>query len=210
MFKRKTLILVSLLLVLAFLSFSVVFGPFISLLGIRQAIAEDNASKLERYIDFPRLQNNVKLRVQDQARQSLGFEFSNSDNILAQFAIQVADQMIDAAVEGVISPSGLYLMMSGADLNDLMFQAVTEAESESELEAQGRQKNSDFGGYFELLKRSEYQYLNHNTFVFSFSDIEGVSDSGNQKQTELIFYRSGICWKLGDLVFKDRGPTINR
>lgn len=175
----------------------VALGPFISLNGIKKGIEEENQLVLESYVDFPVLRKNISIRAKKQFAESMGFDSSQTGNILANFAMQFAEQMIDVGVDAAISPEGLSLMMAGNDLNDVMLY--------SKLDKPVERKEKPFP---EVIKESEFSYINHSEFEFSFKNQnrKGSLDSSPQKTT-LVFYRNGFHWKLADVIFEKQGDT---
>jgi len=169
----------------------VALGPFISLYGIKKGIDEENPQALESYIDFPELKENVKTRAQQDLMESMGFDSSQTNNLLARFAMQFADQMIDIAIESVISPQGISLMMAGNDLNDVIVQSRLEKPEEKNL------KN-----FQEVLQDSEFSYVSHQEFTFSFENQDvKLNPEAEPGKTTLVFRRSGFQWKLSDVIF---------
>lgn len=169
----------------------VALGPFISLYGIKKGIDEENPQALESYIDFPELKINVKTRARQDLMESMGFDSSQTNNLLARFAMQFADQMIDIAIESVISPQGISLMMAGNDLNDVIVQSRLEKPEEKNL------KN-----FQEVLQDSEFSYVSHQEFTFSFENQDvKLNPEAEPGKTTLVFRRSGFQWKLSDVIF---------
>ncbi len=172
----------------------VAIGPFISLHGVKKGIDEENTLILEHYIDFPELRKNVRIRARQQLMESMGFDLSQSDNVLARFAMEFADQMIDIGVDAAISPQGLALMMAGNDLNDVMLKSkLNQLEEPDEIETKT---------FIDVLKNSEFSYLNHHEFSFTFKNENMKYESeGEKEKTTIIFHRIGLKWKLSDVIF---------
>lgn len=196
---KKTASFIVVLLLLASMAY-VVLGPFIALYGIKQGIDENNQAKLEQYIDFPELRKNIKNKVREQIMDSLGFDTDDTGNMLAQFAINFTDKLIDLGVDGAISPSGLSLIMSGNDLNDVMLGA----KNKNVEERRGGKKS-----FTELIKNSDFNYVNSHEFICILKDVE-ESENDKASSTELVFYRKGIHWKLSDVIFEVNQDQFQR
>lgn len=187
--KIKTRIILSSLSIIFFgLVFFVIAGPFISLYGIQSSLDKKQHQTLPRYIDFPMLQENVKLKVITQTQDALGFELSAGDNMLANFAKQFAYQIIDSAVTNAISPKGIAMMLSGEDLNEIIG---------GEKSQQDQQQIKNKKTTIEIFKESKFLYSDHQTFIFYLP----VQAQENQQPGKLIFSRRGMLWKLSDIEF---------
>ena len=177
----------------------VIAGPFISMLGIQSSLDSDNEESLNCYIDFPELQKNFKASISEQAQESLGF--SNNDGMLAQFAMKFTNQIIDIAVENAISPSGLSMLLSGQDLNELMVADRKEKSQNRSIENQeqpvvGVFDKKEAPSVWVKITNSEFEYINHKEFVFYLEEIED-----KDSVTQLVFIRKGVWWKLSNVVF---------
>lgn len=195
--KKTKVIILSLLtaLVSLVLLLLVILGPFISLYGIQASLDSGQHKKLERYIDFPTLQENVKIKIIAQTQQAFGFEFSEGNNMLANFAKQFAQQIIDLAVENAISPSGIAMMLSGQDLNEIIMgtkQQNNESHTHTTQSEEPQKKT-----LVEMYKESHFTYEDHKTFIFYLPNKENI----NEHSGKLIFSRRGVVWKLSDIEF---------
>ena len=187
--KKINYFLISVALILLLTLFYVLAGPFMSLYGIKAGIEENNQEKLEQFVDFPELRKNIKTKVRKQIMDSLGFDLSDSENMLARFAVRFTDQMIDLGVDSAISPSGLSLMMTGNDLNDVMLGSKNTQDVKK-----------DKKDFLELLEENKFHFTNDHEFVFIFINRENTETSYGGK-TQLVFYRKGLSWKLSDVIF---------
>jgi hypothetical protein len=198
--KNFKIALLSLVISAILLCTFVVLGPFISMLGIQASLENDNEKALNRYIDFPVLQANFKRSMSAQAQESLGF--SSNNGILAQFAMRFTNQIIDVAVENAISPSGIVLLLSGEDLNELMVAGNKKTNQEDkQVDSVPRKAQKISGSKDEIrawqkITNSEFNYISHNEFVFY---LKGINEK--KSITQLIFLRKGIWWKLSNVNF---------
>jgi len=180
----------SLLITLIGVLFFVIAGPFISLHGIQSNLGKGKSENLEAYIDFPLLQENIKVKIRKQAQSALGLEFTESNNMLAQLAMQFANQLVDVAVENAVSPAGIAMILSGKDLNELMFN------KNNENIAGNKETQLADKSIIDLYKANRFDYVSHREFIFY---IPG--EDVNAEQGELVFTRKGIFWKLTDVTF---------
>jgi len=195
MSKKSTLIisLSSILITLIGVLLFVIAGPFISLQGIQSNLEKEKIENLEAYIDFPLLQENIKVKIRKQAQSALGLEFTESNNMLAQLAMQFANQLVDVAVENAVSPAGIAMILSGKDLNELMFNKNNEM---NENIAGNKETQLADKSIIDLYKANRFDYVSHREFIFY---IPG--EDVNAEQGELVFTRKGIFWKLTDVTF---------
>jgi len=166
----------------------VVFGPLISLFEIKRGVENKDEAVMERFIDFEKLQENVKLKMRKQASKTFGFEEVDEDSLMAHFAMNIADQIINLAVENVISPAGLALMLDGADLNELLVPEVKQKRASKPA----NKENS----FISLWRSTELNFEGMDRAVISVSQTEkaGKKDS----PVRLVFLRHGMIWKLVD------------
>lgn len=187
-------------------------GLFVSLYGIKKAIETKSPTRFERYVDFPELQNNIKQKYRKQAAKALGFENVEADNLLSRFALQLSEQFIDLSVQSLVNPTGLSLLLSGADINELVLNKAGEKVGESagvniqgndlsEHQIEPEQKNTiakSDASFLDLLEASRFSYRSHNHFIFEF-DNKKEQDAGMQ----MVFHRQGIRWKLINVIFDE-------
>lgn len=202
--KRKLLVILSsgfafflALVILAYL----VLGPFISLYRIQLALEEKNEAEMYRLIDFPVLQENIKEDIRIQTKKAFGFDDLEQDSVLASFAVTIAEQMIDVSVEQVLTPATIGMLLSGKGLNELITEGVgVQAgipSGEEEL-LESRLESSHFlDRLLEMTSdKGAYEYRSHREFVFYLG--RGKTEPAPR---ELVFIRSGLVWKLSDVIF---------
>lgn len=191
--KKSKIIIVSSIIIssVLLLLLIVLAGPFISLYGIQSNLDGKETEKLQRYIDFPVLQENLKVKIKNQTQDALGFEFSNSDNVLAKFAMQFANQIIDVAVDNAISPGGIAMMLSGNDLSEII-----SGKDESQKNKSPKQTTKSI---VEVFQESHFEYSDKNTFIFYLPNKE----KSNKQAGKLIFLRNGLRWKLSNIEFSE-------
>ena len=105
MLKKGLLILLPLLLVIGY-----VFSPYYSARQLIDAAHRDDVEKLQRYIDFPRLQGNIKARLRGGLEDSLG------DSVPPEFGDLLragSDLILGPLVERFVSPEGIADIIQG-------------------------------------------------------------------------------------------------
>lgn len=105
MMKKGLLILLPVLLVIGY-----VFSPYYSARQLIDAAQRDDVEKLERYIDFPRLQGNIKARLRGGLEESLGESVPPEFGDLLRAG---SDLILGPLVERFVSPEGIADIIQG-------------------------------------------------------------------------------------------------
>lgn len=100
----------SLLLLLAILAAAYVGYPYLTLYWLDQALLTDDKAALERLVDFPRVQADLKSEVKGQVIGKAD-EIAEKRPILGTFGQALtqlfAPGLVDSAVEGMITPEAI-------------------------------------------------------------------------------------------------------
>ena len=80
-------------------------GPYYTLHRLHVAIEARDAASLENQVDFPLLRENIKLQFHARAAQAAPPRWRESP--LAGLAMGLTVQMVDGAVDALVTPSGL-------------------------------------------------------------------------------------------------------
>ncbi|MCD0280357.1 DUF2939 domain-containing protein [Xanthomonas melonis] len=89
----------------------VIAGPYLAIRGISQAIAERDAARLERYVDFPSLRVNLKAQLDDYLVRQAGSGLQSS--LFGGFALQLASGIGGAGVDTLVTPLGIGAVLQG-------------------------------------------------------------------------------------------------
>lgn len=89
----------------------VVAGPYFTIHGISQAVANRDTTQLQRYVDFPRLRVNLKAQLDDDLVRQAGS--SVQSNLLGRFALQLASGISGAGVDTLVTPLGIGALLQG-------------------------------------------------------------------------------------------------
>ncbi|HBK47116.1 MAG TPA: hypothetical protein DDZ67_11930 [Xanthomonadaceae bacterium] len=92
----------------------VVAGPYLAIRGIGQAVEQQDAGKLERYVDFPSLRVNLKAQLDDYLVRQAGSGMQS--NLLGAFALQMAGNLTGAGVDTLVTPIGIGAILQGRSL----------------------------------------------------------------------------------------------
>jgi len=86
-------------------------GPYLTLYQIRVAIKEQDAERLAEQVDFPALRANLKDQIKQRMTQATPPRWR--DNPLSALADGLGSQLVDHAVDALITPPGLASLMAG-------------------------------------------------------------------------------------------------
>lgn len=111
--KRWVAVGLSALLLLAGIGLA---GPYWTLHQLRVAIETRDTARLERQVDFPRLRESVKLQLNARAAQSAPPRWRDSP--LAGLAMGLATQVVNGAVDALVTPAGLLSLLEQQTVPD--------------------------------------------------------------------------------------------
>ncbi len=153
-------------------------GPYLAIRGISQAIEQQDAAKLERYVDFPRLRVNLKAQLDDSMVRHAGSGMQS--NPLGAFALQLASRMTGAGVDTLVTPLGIGALLQGHSLWN-------------------RASGDTIGGDSYArptparpLQHAKHRFESTTRFTATITPPEGTP-------TVAVLTRQGLTWKLTDI-----------
>ncbi|HWS77502.1 MAG TPA: DUF2939 domain-containing protein [Thermomonas sp.] len=167
--------------VLVLLFAYVAAGPYLAINGIRSALAEQDASALERHVDFPKLRVNMKAHLED-AIVRRGGELAESGGLLGAIGLQVASGLGGAAVDAMVTPLGIGALLQGRG----MWKKATGQTVDGD--AYGAPQPAD------PLKDAKLRYESTSRFTATVQDTQG-------EPVVAVFQRQGLRWRLTDIRF---------
>lgn len=157
----------------------VIAGPWLTMRGIHAAIEQRDTSRLERYIDFLALRDSFRARIEDRlARETSAL----GGSIAGDLARGVFNQVAAPAVDGLVSPTGVAMLLEGRSLA----RRVTGADSQTGN--QGEQPAS-----YQPLSDARTRFESASRFTATTHD----PDTG--QNTVFVFERQGLRWRLTDI-----------
>lgn len=153
-------------------------GPYLAIHGIRDALAEQDTAKLERYVDFPTLRINLRAQLQDRLVRAAGVDAQSS--FLGSLALSLAGGAAGIGVDAMVTPTGIAAILQGRSVWK---------------RALGDTANGDTYGPprpAEPLKGAEHHYESLSRFTATTQ-----TDSG--APITFVFERQGLVWKLTDI-----------
>ena len=150
-------------------------SPYIALYQLRSAAQEGDVEQLSELVDFPSVRENLKADMKAHLIRELAKE---DDNPFAGLGLMLANSMVNAMVEGFVSPSGIAALARGTTPEVTPGQSAPAPEPAA---ATGPDENVQI----------ERGYEGLNKFVVSFRDT-ATGEGG----PALILRRDGFSWKL--------------
>ncbi len=176
---KKWLALAVLILV-ALLAY-VAAGPYLAINGIRTALAERDASALERHVDFPALRVNMKAHLEDYIARK-GGGIAESGGLLGAIGLQVASGLGGAAVDAMVTPLGIGALLQG---------------HATWKRATGQTVDGDAYGApqpLDPLEDARTRYESTSRFTATMEGTDG-------QPVVAVFQRQGLRWRLVDIRF---------
>ncbi len=166
------------LALLVLLGAYVVAGPYMAINGIRNALVEQRAGKLERHVDFPALRVNLRAQLNDHMVRRIGME--NQSGLFGGMALTLAGGVVDRGVDTLVTPLGINTLLRGRS---------------AWLKVNGHTANGDRYGpapAFRPLQDASHRYESASRFTSTVASENGGS-------TVFVFTRSGLRWRLTDI-----------
>lgn len=157
-------------------------SPFLALNGLKNSFANKDADKVNQYIDYPALREDLKGQLMAAAIKNMQSDPEMSSNPFSGFATAIVGPMVNAMVDSYVTPSGMKTVMALSS---------GEQASQDETSQNLSQRAKDLN---EALKKTSFSYEGLDKF--------GVTATGdNGDKTKLVFARSGFAdWKLRGVV----------
>ena len=146
-------------------------SPYLALNNIKKAAQAGDADTLSEYIDFPSVKQGLKDQINAQIMKEVTQE--DTDGFEALGAM-LATAMIDKAVDGIVTPDGVAMMVQGQkpDLNgDAVEQTDVEQADESKLDY-------------------KTNYITYKSFKVS------LFNPDYEDNLDIIMRRDGLSWKV--------------
>ncbi len=163
------------------------FGsPFLALHDLQQAARDGDSDRLDRLVDFPRVRDNLKSKVDAYLLQSLRSDPSMANNPFAGLGALIVPAIADRAIDAYVTPDGIAAMVNNGvppKLSALDVAAQTPTASNA------------------VNYSSSYADLDHFKVALSRSENPGNA-------LTLVLERHGLFgWKLTRIDFSLSPPT---
>ncbi|MFD1216982.1 MULTISPECIES: DUF2939 domain-containing protein [Microbulbifer] len=201
-------------ILLAVLATAYIALPWYSATQLVEAAQREDVEKLQRYVDFPTLQDNIKQRLQDELRSSLGGDVPKEFDGLFTAG---SEMILGPLVERFVSPGGIADLIQGRrDWRELekMLAGKATAPSRSQSTAQPNATTPDSSGG-QSDPHSGEQPHRHRWHLsgWHFTGLNTVvaQATSNEDDTTVRLYmqRQGLRWRLVDLALIEKPSPEN-
>jgi hypothetical protein len=157
-------------------------SPFLALNSLKNSFANKDADKVNQYIDYPALREDLKGQLMAAAIKNMQSDPEMSSNPFSGFAAAMVGPMVNAMVDSYVTPSGMKTVMALSS-----GEQASQDETSQNLAERAKDLN-------EALKKTSFGYEGLDKF--------GVTATGDDgAKTKLMFARSGFAdWKLKGVV----------
>lgn len=182
---KKWIIAIAVLLVL--LLGYVAAGPYLAIRGIHRSLQSRELGNLERYVDFPALRANIRAQVEDRLARAAG---ERAEGMLGgSLAAQVMGQLSATAVDAMVSPTGIAVLLEGRALarrigGEPLPGVPQPGAPATDGDAPGNRSDP--------LADAETAYESPSRFTATTRGAEG-------RPVVFVFERKGITWRLTDI-----------
>jgi len=154
-------------------------GPYLTVHGLAQAIEQRDTSRLDRYVDFPRVRASLRVQMGDYLVRQAGTDVAASP--FGALLQGLGSQLGGAAVDTVVTPLGIAALLQG---HVLYKRGRNELQGGSSLDATApAQPLKDAAHRFERLDR----------FVVD------VDRGPEQAPLQVVLEPQGIRWRVVEL-----------
>lgn len=175
-------------------------SPYWMLYQIRQAIEQNQAEQISKYIDYPRVQASLEPQIQEKINKSIGLE--NNHIWIGHWGKHFTEQLSHQVVQTLLTPEAIALLLQGNTLKkslhfpqippkNLLSQTVF-----SQKYGMTQVIETEFMSLPQTVKKNEQdaRYTSLNTFHVTVATFAS-------KDTRFIFQRHYVDWKLTAIHF---------
>lgn len=162
-------------------------GPYLAIRGIHEALRSRDLDRLERHVDFLALRGNMQAQVEDRLARAAGAGILG-DGMLGGIARQVVGQISGHAVDAMVTPQGIAMLLEGRALARRATGATPRSGKDGKPE-----------GYRPL--------QDARTRFESPSRFTATTRSAGGEPVVFVFERQGLRWRLTDIRLPPRAPV---
>ena len=174
----KRLLILIILVVLALAGW-IAAGPYLAIRGIQRAMEARDVSGLERHVDYPTLRSNLRAHLEDRIAREIGRRYGAQ--VGGGMMGGVAGMLSDSAVDAMVSPAGIAILLQGHALK----QRAT-----GNVDPNGGVTAAPIP--YDPMKDARTRFESPSRFVATVNSAEG-------KPIDFIFERQGLRWRLTDV-----------
>ncbi|GAB2875262.1 DUF2939 domain-containing protein [Microbulbifer echini] len=149
----------------------------------------ESIDTLERYVDFPVLRDNLRVRMQEQLRSSIGNSIPQEfDELLSAGANFVMGPLM----QQFVTPEGIAaLLRGGDDLRGIERELIGGGAAQEERAIPLGEQDSEQGSKRNW-KRLKWRFTDINHFSVDYGEAD-------RAELRLIMQRNGLHWQLVDI-----------
>ena len=178
--KTAQRLLILAVIVLVALAGWIAAGPYMAINGIRQAVQSRDIRGLERHVDYPMLRANVKAQIEDRIAREIGRRFGNQ--AAGSAASSVAGMLSDSAVDAMVSPAGIAILLQGRSLLE---------RARGNVDPDGGMTGGPTP--YDPLKGAKTRFVSPSRFIATVQSADG-------QPVDFVFDRQGLRWRLTDIL----------
>lgn len=175
-----------------------IISPYWVLRQIQQAYEHNQPEKISTYIDYPALRSSLKPQIMQQLQDKTGLNTWPSS--VQKWGKQVSNGLSEQAVDLIVSPQGLSLLLQGKELKTVLADHYTsqlgslerlvfgDLQLEQKNKASSAERNVVAKNLQNETKARAY-YTHWNRFM-----VDLPTDSGAVHKVHL--QRAGLSWKI--------------
>ncbi len=179
--------------------------PWYSAHQLIAAAQQEDMAKLERYVDFPLLRQNIKVRLRDELRQSIGEDLPPAFGDLFNAG---ADLLVGPLLERLISPQGIVQFIQGQKDWREFERELGSSRTSPPSRTQGSQPATPGGKPVAAADGEHDQHWRLQHWYFTgLNTVEVVC--GNRDTFDRVMLRlqrHGLRWQLVDIELVDEVP----
>lgn len=190
-----------------FLSFLVMLSlvlwlasPYWMLYQIHQAIEQNQAAKISKYIDFPQVQASLEPQIQQKIIQAIGLQ--NNPTWLGRLGEDMSEKIAHQVAQTLLTPESIMLFMQGKQLKETVRLPKLSVNNTVEKILPFEKQASD--QFLSVKNTQSLTTVNINqvkTHYISLNTFQVIVPTFSSKETKFIFKRHYIKWKLIGIYF---------
>lgn len=154
-------------------------SPYYAVYQMKQAAQQRDAERLNNYVDFPVLRQNLQAAIDQKLQQTL--QQTRDNNPFSGLAAGIAGKFATMMIDAIVTPQGLAAIVNGSKPELGKTRPATETDKQESTKKE---------------THISYRYRGWSDF-----NVNVVDDSGKQTVT-LNFQRHGLLnWKLNAITF---------
>ncbi|WP_228203268.1 DUF2939 domain-containing protein [Acinetobacter sp. CFCC 10889] len=175
-------------------------SPYWMLYQIHQAIEQNQAAKISKYIDFPQVQASLEPQIQQKIIQAIGLQ--NNPTWLGQLGEDMSEKIAHQVAQILLTPESIMLFMQGKQLKETVRLPKLSVNNTVEKILPFEKQASD--QFLSVKNTPSLTTVNINqvkTHYISLNTFQVIVPTFSSKETKFIFKRHYIKWKLIGIYF---------